>query len=410
MDRRRFLANVGKLSALSVLSQLYPKVSLADYSRAMGKKKLVIIEFNGGWDVTLATDPWKEAVRPEANDMFIEYTEDQRISFGEGLVGPAMRGLKSHFSDIAIINGVHISEADNGHTGARNYMFSGNGGGRYPYLVLEFADLVNDSVFGPISKLPLLTAGRKATQSSFDIVSQLSQIESSKIIRDESGTELSSARNILADNLAKFVEFQNLMKALPSGPTNEEKILAAAFRSQMSSSGVITVSDSLDSHGAHQSNHIRNLSAGFDRVSEIFSLFKSIPYEDSTLFQHTTFLIISEFARTPALNANGGKDHNPMTNSVILAGYGIKGGQSVGGSRLITRANSNTGMSYHIANAILPTTWQQARNRSEAQSGGLIIRPENIMATIAEALGLPRKLFGCAKPRDFAILPVIRSF
>jgi uncharacterized protein (DUF1501 family) len=46
-------------------------------------------------------------------------------------------------------------------------------------------------------------------------------------------------------------------------------------------------------------------------------------------------VVISEFARTPALNGARGKDHNPMTNSVLFAGHGIQKGKTVRASLLI---------------------------------------------------------------------------
>jgi hypothetical protein len=64
-------------------------------------------------------------------------------------------------------------------------------------------------------------------------------------------------------------------------------------------------------------------------------------------------MVASEFSRTPALNQFRGKDHNHLTNSVLLAGYGIKGNQQLGKSKVISRHNSPDGQSKHLA---LPLT------------------------------------------------------
>ena len=46
--------------------------------------------------------------------------------------------------------------------------------------------------------------------------------------------------------------------------------------------------------------------------------------------EHTLIVFMSEFGRTPVINANAGRDHYPMSFSVVLAGAGIQGGQAIG--------------------------------------------------------------------------------
>lgn len=48
------------------------------------------------------------------------------------------------------------------------------------------------------------------------------------------------------------------------------------------------------------------------------------------LLESTTILWISEFGRTPVINANAGRDHFPAAWSCVFAGGGIKGGQAYG--------------------------------------------------------------------------------
>lgn len=49
----------------------------------------------------------------------------------------------------------------------------------------------------------------------------------------------------------------------------------------------------------------------------------------TTMLDDTTVVCMSEFSRTPKLNANGGKDHWPVTSAMVM-GAGIKGGRSYG--------------------------------------------------------------------------------
>ncbi len=51
---------------------------------------------------------------------------------------------------------------------------------------------------------------------------------------------------------------------------------------------------------------------------------------DRELLQSTTILWIGEFGRTPAINAQGGRDHFPDAWSCVLAGGRIAGGQVYG--------------------------------------------------------------------------------
>ena len=79
-------------------------------------------------------------------------------------------------------------------------------------------------------------------------------------------------------------------------------------------------------------------------------------------------MVVSEFARTPALNSANGKDHNPLTNSVLLAGAGIKGNQSFGASLLVRRHHSKTGQPRHSGGLVNYPTGAVARSIEEARS------------------------------------------
>lgn len=47
------------------------------------------------------------------------------------------------------------------------------------------------------------------------------------------------------------------------------------------------------------------------------------------MIDDTTVLVMSEFSRTPKLNATGGKDHWPVTSAMVI-GAGVKGGRAYG--------------------------------------------------------------------------------
>ncbi|MGZ0168830.1 MAG: DUF1501 domain-containing protein [Planctomycetales bacterium] len=60
--------------------------------------------------------------------------------------------------------------------------------------------------------------------------------------------------------------------------------------------------------------------------------------EDRGLLEETVIAVLSEFGRTPKLNAKGGRDHYPPCWTNFLCGGSIKGGQAVGSSDRIGAA------------------------------------------------------------------------
>ncbi len=112
---------------------------------------------------------------------------------------------------------------------------------------------------------------------------------------------------------------------------------------------------------------------GWDNHSNIFNALAggSLPQFDQSfstfiadmaqhgLLQRTMIVVMGEFGRSPLINKDGGRDHHPRVFSTLLAGGGIKGGTLVGSS--------------------------DARGMEPASDP---VRPEDLSATIYQALGL----------------------
>ena len=79
------------------------------------------------------------------------------------------------------------------------------------------------------------------------------------------------------------------------------------------------------------------------------------------LLKETLVVLTSEFGRTPNINGRDGRDHWPYCFSAFLAGGGIKGGVMYG----------------------------DVDKAGRSPSEGKPIKPEDLNATIAYALGLP---------------------
>ena len=81
----------------------------------------------------------------------------------------------------------------------------------------------------------------------------------------------------------------------------------------------------------------------------------------SGLIDNTLVIMTGEFGRTPKINKDAGRDHWGPTNTVLFAGGGVQGGRVLGATD-------------HIAGEV--TDFRQT--------------PENLSATMYEALGIPR--------------------
>ncbi len=115
---------------------------------------------------------------------------------------------------------------------------------------------------------------------------------------------------------------------------------------------------SWDIHGWKPFNPI---SAYRNLVGPMFdNLFTSI--FESGVLENTLVVALGEFGRTPRINPDGGRDHWPHCYSVLMAGYGIKGGQVYGSS-----------------------------DRIGAEPRDNPVTPAMITATIRRTIGLPEK-------------------
>lgn len=84
--------------------------------------------------------------------------------------------------------------------------------------------------------------------------------------------------------------------------------------------------DTWDTHG-NNFNHLKN------RMLPVFDRSVSALLQDLTergTLDETLVVLLTDFGRTPRINANAGRDHYPDAYSVAFAGGGIRGGQVYG--------------------------------------------------------------------------------
>ena len=160
-----------------------------------------------------------------------------------------------------------------------------------------------------------------------------------------------------------------------SGTAKGQAALAAqALTTRISQVVMMRLINLTDAHfdDDWQSNHPQRQREGFDAVADLISLLKSTEDANGKSFwDRTTLLCFSDFARTPVLNAQGGRDHH-LASSCLVAGHGIKGNQAIGGTR-----DTN----YDARRTNLATG-------APDDAMGEKIRPSDIHATLLEAAGL----------------------
>lgn len=363
----------------------------------------VSLHIENGWDITLATDPWLASTKPANEDMFIEYDPSQVIRPAGLPLGPSGAPLAPFADRITIINGVLAGLTDNGHEAHATYMKTGSGSGSRPEVTLHLAEAASHTSFGVLSAdgRPFRASSRQLITSISSIASLLEDgrgggdgldIEGPSSPLEKAKRRIAGSTEELAALRTRIIETEKYMReagALVGTLATFQPTIGACFLNGMSRQACLRMSANLDTHGAHEGNHRVTLGTALTDVANMFRAFRAVPYGNTgeSLFDRTTFMITSEFSRTAALNASLGKDHNPLTNSVILAGRGIRGGTVCGASKLITRAQSPTTLSYHIAQGFDFDSQRPVENRNEKTS---VLLPENVIVTIEKLMGVPR--------------------
>ncbi|MBS1959907.1 MAG: DUF1501 domain-containing protein [Bdellovibrionales bacterium] len=343
-SRRDFVIQGLSLGVLAILKS--PPASAYSFlnsqlfqARRTGFFVCLVPADNAGLDCTLGLDPILPSTIASPLDAYLEY-RDADISTVHGLrLGPSALALSRHASDVAVINGIQMG-ADKGHPALLQYMQSGD---------------------------------------SHKVQAILSVIHATSFESTELGLLHNGATIFAPGPTSVFTDLDRLLGPGEHTQDEEVRLMASAFVSgkAFDAQFAVRTSGNLDTHRNHPGTHLQAQKEFWDSVSTIFDYFKSIPYKNGSLFEATTFFVSNEFSRTPALNPNSGKDHNPMTNSCLIAGKNVRGGQTFGRSQVIARNPQNHSPSLHVG---CPFEFETGTSD--------FIRPENVTETLRSVLGL----------------------
>ncbi len=391
INRRNFLQSLGAGGVALMASPSNTKAA-DPYEGPL----LMTINALGGWDVSNFCDP-------KGNYMNQRYDTSEIETAGAMRYAPLDDNaafFERFHSQMTLINGIDMRTA--GHTEAARHMWSGDqADNNTPSLAALFAayhvqgsdaptPYISYGGFSRTGDLVSLTRlGNPLTLASIGVHERERGIPNQgRYVDDFVLEEVYRARQLrheaaAADELPRFRDqraklfgnqittplLRRYQEYLPdatntlSGWQSQVATSLACLKSGVGAAASVYVSD-FDTHSDHEARHGPKLQELLETIT--FAIDRA---DELDLLDRLTFVITSEFSRTPEYGLNGGKDHWP-NNSMLLMGPGIEGNRVFG-------ATDDGLMPRNINLETL-----------ELDDGGERLYPGHIHAALREHLGL----------------------
>lgn len=387
------------------------------FAQESGGHRFVACFLDGGWDVLLAADPRDPAGSYEGIDLGIdrlapEFRDPRPVSMGgtEHLWGPTMLALEPHADLATFFRGINMNTVS--HDTARSYSHTG----RQPAGAIARGDSIGTvaaSVHDRGSLLPNAAISVPSFNRGFDNRFSAIRMNDPREIRDligptqnalgegvegllhqaledayscvspaYSGRLPEDELSISRDRIKKLQEQEvvarfdfnaetaemNEIRALYPLDSNTGRSAATAaqlVRTELSTAVTARVRGGFDTHRSEWAvQQPQRLVEAFDAIGAMISHLR----DDDPNFERTTVMVYSEFARTPKINGDGGRDHW-FADSVMIFGSTLKTG--------VFGASNEQDLGLISVNA---TTGQP-------DEAGVQLRPEHVMATLVKSLG-----------------------
>jgi len=350
-------------------------------------------------------------------------------------------------SDFSIVNGALMDIGFDGHDQNINFLFTGD-----PFGGESFVPTLNQGNQSPkeldailrgrysvtqkngSQTVPLSPSGAKNLISALQRIpplapqSDLFQFLMSRFDANSSGPGgFSSASGMMKNAFSNSSHLAAMMTQINADATDSNesfiKLLGQVFRTGAAKSGILV----LDQFGfdTHDSISAAKQPVMFgilmDTLASIFASMKSTPYDSTrSLLDVTTVMFCSEFSRT--LRQNGrpiddtGTDHNPLNNSILIGGKGIRCGQVIGSSDYASSTETlssahllfdkgkfkTMGRPFDFDRGISRTDLPTEYKASDYLGIGSVVN------TIQSAFGVPQSRWRLSE-RNGAIAPVIKQ-
>jgi Protein of unknown function (DUF1501) len=374
MSRRMFLGLGGAAAATlaaAPISSLVPRgLRSAQAAAAGSSKNLILVLAQGGWDVTYALDPKTQGAK-------IDVPAGAVRNFGnlDVFVDPGRPNVTTFFEKYAarsaIVRGITLSSI--AHPECVKRMMTGTRSNTSPDVAAIVAHelgrdlpmpylILGDSAFtGPYA----VSAGRVGATNQ--IVALADEAQRYKIM-GETGTPFSptaadgnrirayldaridrerAVRGATGYNRKRLDDFSAAMgKAdrlieLRAGLGARGRTLALDSQADLAIDAIeggicrsVTLNSRLawDTHDTNtdQAALHDTLYTGVTRLADTLAA-RPGARAGNTMLDETVVVVMSEFSRTPKLNAQLGKDHWPVTSALVFGG-GVAGGKAYGGT------------------------------------------------------------------------------
>lgn len=411
MNRRDFLTNASQLTALGLI------LPYGQFTFALNPEhpdRLFIQLFGtGGAHPPLGLNGLLLQELRSRNQDPID-TSDERVflsGYRDGdlykmpngtYLGPGARRLRNVLRDVSIINGVMMIPNDVSHPGNTELMMNGRLASRSSF-VSQIEKHLTTAYYGT------LTSGRLGSNSKSIDENTLSGSTPNEdmipVYRAQSeavplSTDLQSAQNDIVHTTEQFKTYGPLKRTYEDqlGQGNWLASAAAGFQSGLLNSAFKTFDVRVDTHRDHVREQIFGQESYFDAIADMIRFLKATPFRktEKSLFDVTTFLFCSEFSRTSAENGRGGTEHNPLNNSCLIGGGGIRGGQVVGNSTIIPAERINNGgesalhaLPYNHSDGVSLSYEDFAKYLRGEYTGTVdYIFPKDVYKTLAVAMGI----------------------
>jgi uncharacterized protein (DUF1501 family) len=342
-------------------------MSMLPFSRAHGDSLethfLLQIYIPGGWDTSYMFD-----ARPRSmtNAGLIQnYSENDPIVI-EGVNGqktlanPLVQPLLSHFDAFSILNGVLMSHGFDGHDQNANFMMTGN-----PFGGNSFFPAISQNASAPLDSFslgsPFTRIAIKNNSGTISLDHETAK-SLSKSLTNNVDQNANAAQSFVSDSLQRLanqsrtgllsvgasrmergiIESKNLGDRLRQATFSQPQdrlggqleIIGNYLNLGIANTGllILTPEGEIDTHDA-ESAKLQPVTSReiISKLASIFSYLKATKFSGSdslSLLDLTTVVITSEFSRTMRQSDNAiddtGTDHNPLANTVLVGGKGIK--------------------------------------------------------------------------------------
>lgn len=360
------------------------------------------------------------------------------------LATPLINPLLPYRQRFSVLNGVVMTPTFDGHLQNMNFLFSGGpfGGESFiPHLNASDTGVTPDSLDGLNvgEELPAtVTNHSSVVPLTPETVSDFST-KLKKTKPPAGGTELMDfirgRMGALSSGSGRFSRGAALMTSgLNGAPVLHEQLtrlkspktvmdlVSDCFKNGIARSAIYTFPESFDVHAPEAAKEQPAMfKSAVDKIAAVFKALTDTPYSGSkSMFDVTTVLVATEMGRTLRIEGSPihdtGTNHNQFSNSLILAGKGIKGNYVVGASDM-QNENAPVSKAHKTADAILEKTFGQPFDFSTMR-----VRPDlpdifkiedyltvgSVVNTIYSAFGVPQAKMRTLG-RDLPIAPVLTN-